>query len=248
MEAHQRDARSWTVMTSACVASWRPTSAPVPSSGTHVPGGLRSTCTRPSSCTAATSWRSSTAGECQALGKRHLHDRPARHPAAAHRRLWLSVRDGSEHMFVTVSPPTPLLKQDGRPPATDSSGTTRHCRHHGWVTFHRYSAGPGKHRWRCKRCVGEAVTRRHQRVKRILVAEAAGGCAVCGYDRTVVNLHFHHVDPAEKAFGVTTASGKSLDAYRAEAAKCVLVCANCHGEIETGLVSSPPPRARFRAA
>jgi cytochrome c553 len=95
--------------------------------------------------------------------------------------------------------------------------------------------------------VGEAVTRRHQKVKRILVEEAGGCCALCGYDRSVVNLHFHHVDPAQKSFGVTTASGKSLAAYRTEAAKCVLVCANCHGEIETGLVASPPPSGRYRA-
>ena len=122
----------------------------------------------------------------------------------------------------------------------------RECAHHGRVPFGLY--GRKRPRWRCKRCVGEAVTRRHQKVKRILVAEAGGCCAVCGYDRTVVNLHFHHVDPAEKSFGVTTASGKSLDAYRAEAAKCVLVCANCHGEIEAGVVSSPPPGARFAPA
>jgi cytochrome c553 len=41
--------------------------------------------------------------------------------------------------------------------------------------------------------------------------------------------------------------GKALAAYRAEALKCVLVCANCHGEIEAGLIQSPPPQARFGA-
>jgi hypothetical protein len=44
---------------------------------------------------------------------------------------------------------------------------------------------------------------------------------------------------------MTMASGKSLDAYRAEAAKCVLLCANCHGEVEAGLVQSPPVGAKF---
>lgn len=44
---------------------------------------------------------------------------------------------------------------------------------------------------------------------------------------------------------MTTASGRSLAAYREEAKKCVLVCANCHGEIETGAITSPPPGARF---
>jgi cytochrome c553 len=101
---------------------------------------------------------------------------------------------------------------------------------------------------RCKRCVGEAVTRRHQRVKRTLVAEAGGCCVVCGYDRTVINLHFHHVDPATKSFSITMARGKSIAAYRDEARKCVLVCANCHGEIEAGLIPSPAPGARYGAS
>ena len=60
---------------------------------------------------------------------------------------------------------------------------------------------------------------------------------ICGYARCLANLHFHHVDPAEKSFAMSMASGKSLAAYREEARKCLLVCANCHGEIEAGLVS-----------
>ncbi len=71
---------------------------------------------------------------------------------------------------------------------------------------------------------------------------------MCGYDRTARNLHFHHVDPATKSFAMTMARGKSLAAYAAEAAKCVLVCANCHGEIEAGLIASPLPGARFSAS
>jgi hypothetical protein len=155
-------------------------------------------------------------------------------------------------VFVGVRPdpkaPIPLLKQAGRPPAQKSTAQIRFCKRHGRVAFHRYSECARGHRWRCKRCVGEAVTRRHQKIKRILVAEAGGCCAICGYDRCFVNLHFHHVVPALKAFGVTVARGKSLDAYRAEARKCVLVCANCHGEIEAGLIASPPPQARFHGA
>ena len=65
---------------------------------------------------------------------------------------------------------------------------------------------------------------------------------MCGYDRTVVNLQFHHVDPATKSLRMSIASGKSLAAYREEAKKCALVCANCHGEIEAGLIPSPPPQ------
>jgi len=89
------------------------------------------------------------------------------------------------------------------------------------------------------------VTRRLQKVKRILVSEAGGRCSVCGYDRCVINLVFHHVDPSLKEFAISTSTGRSLAAYRAEAKKCVLVCANCHGEIEAGVIPSPPPQARW---
>ena len=97
----------------------------------------------------------------------------------------------------------------------------------------------------CTKCTAEAVTRRHQKVKQLLVDENGGCCAVCGYDRTLFNLHFHHVDPATKEYSINMARGKSLAAYRCEATKCVLVCANCHGEIEARLIPSPPPGARF---
>jgi hypothetical protein len=89
------------------------------------------------------------------------------------------------------------------------------------------------------------VTRRHQKVRKILIAEAGGACAVCGYDRCVVSLHFHHVDPATKSFSITAATGKSLATFRAEARKCVLLCANCHGEVEAGLTPSPPAGTRY---
>jgi hypothetical protein len=139
-----------------------------------------------------------------------------------------------------TDPPQPLVVKRGRPPSATSTAEIRVCARHGAIEFHRYSAGRDGVRWRCKRCVGEAVTRRHQRVKRILVEEAGGACAVCSYDRCVVNLHFHHVDPSQKRFEVNMALGKSLDAFREEARRCVLVCANCHGEIEAGLIPSPP--------
>jgi hypothetical protein len=79
----------------------------------------------------------------------------------------------------------------------------------------------------------------------MLVDEAGGCCAVCGYDRAVLNLHFHHVNPAEKSFGLSMGTTKALATYREELGKCVLVCANCHGEIEAGLLVGPPAGATF---
>ncbi len=136
----------------------------------------------------------------------------------------------------------PLVVRDGRPRFDDGKTRLVQCRKHGLVE-HRFFRDGRAGRWRSRRCVGEAVTRRHRKVKQTLVDMAGGACVVCGYDRTLVNLHFHHVDPTGKSFEMSMSRGKSLASYRQEARKCVLVCANCHGEIETGLVPCPPLRS-----
>ena len=149
----------------------------------------------------------------------------------------------------TLEAPIPMRKNPGRPPDHLRQRPVEHrrCPRHGITEFAHYSAGRKRgYRWRCKRCIGEAVTRRLQRIKRMLVDEAGGRCAVCGYDRCIINLHFHHVDPTKKSFAMTVAMGKSIATFRAEAKKCVLVCANCHGEIEAGLIESPPAGAEFK--
>ena len=116
------------------------------------------------------------------------------------------------------------------------------CPVHGLTLFIRR----GEHGFRCRQCRIEAVGRRRREVKRMLVAEAGGACAICGYDRHVGALQFHHLDPESKAFGLAMGGlARSLEIARAEAAKCILVCANCHAEIEGGLAtiaSSSPCR------
>jgi hypothetical protein len=143
-------------------------------------------------------------------------------------------------VFVSENP----YRKLGRPPKPNQSAAVKACPVHGLVVHHLYREGPKK-RHRCKRCVGEAVTRRHRKMKELLVSEFGGGGVVCGYARCVGNLHFHHVDPATKSFEIQMGLGKALDTYRAEAAKCVLVCANCHGEIEACLIPSPPAGSKL---
>ena len=100
---------------------------------------------------------------------------------------------------------------------------------------------PGATSYRCTLCRVEHVTASRRRLKATLVAEAGGCCAVCGYDRHPAALHFHHVEPSEKAFAVSGGPVRSLAAAREEARKCVLLCANCHAAVEAGVQPLPFP-------
>jgi hypothetical protein len=94
----------------------------------------------------------------------------------------------------------------------------------------------GRGYYRCRRCRAERVAQRRRDVKASLVAEAGGRCIVCGYDRYLGALEFHHLDPGEKRLEVNAAgAGISLARLRAEARKCVLLCSNCLAEVENGV-------------
>ena len=113
---------------------------------------------------------------------------------------------------------------------------TRSCADHGETEF----VLEGRSYYRCKRCRVEGVARHRRKLKAMLIADAGGRCCVCGYDRFPCALEFHNLDREDKrleisANGVTL----SLAALRAEARKCVLVCSNCHAEVESGVTKLP---------
>jgi transposase-like protein len=116
------------------------------------------------------------------------------------------------------------------------------CRHHGMTAFILDRRGS----YRCKACRAAAVARRRRKMKEILVAEAGGECSVCHYSRDMRALHFHHVEPELKRHEINArGAGLAIATLRAEAEKCVLVCANCHAELESGIITlAEPDRAR----
>jgi transposase len=117
----------------------------------------------------------------------------------------------------------------------DQPVVIRECRLHGFTAWARAGSGG---RYRCKRCRSEAVSARRRRVKRLLIDEAGGCCILCGYNRYAGALQFHHVDPATKSFALSVQGvARSLEKARVEAAKCVLICANCHAEVEAGIAT-----------
>lgn len=74
--------------------------------------------------------------------------------------------------------------------------------------------------YRCQR-------RRRIARKQRLVELRGGRCEDCGYGVTIAALEFHHRDSKTKEFGVGNFN-RSWERLVAEAAKCDLVCANCH--------------------
>jgi transposase len=125
--------------------------------------------------------------------------------------------------------------------AAGKATVMRRCSRHGLTEF--WLEGRGY--YRCKKCRMDRVSRRRRRIKLILVAEAGGRCALCGYDRCVAALHFHHVDPSTKRFHLSMQGAtRSLASARAEMAKCALLCASCHAEVEAGFAILPAPDTR----
>lgn len=96
----------------------------------------------------------------------------------------------------------------------------------------------------CKECQRLTMRRvlRDGSIKHELADKLGGKCIICGYDRCLRALDFHHRDPHEKEYTMSDlVSWGKLNKERAELelSKCVLLCANCHREIHAGLVQLP---------
>lgn len=78
----------------------------------------------------------------------------------------------------------------------------------------------------------ENLKNRRKRIKEELLEYKGGKCQLCGYQKCSSALDFHHLNPEEKDFSLsTTSSYKNIDKMKQEVDKCILVCANCHREI-----------------
>ena len=144
--------------------------------------------------------------------------------------------------WVRLPPPQPAARLTYRVNPNNALAMKRVCPHHGKTRhIERYGRQTG---WRCCRCASEAVSRRRRKMKAILVAEHGGSCLGCGYNKSDAALQFHHVNPKTKKFRIGASLTKGIDRLRKEAKKCVLVCANCHAEIENGDRKSPKLRTR----
>ena len=87
-------------------------------------------------------------------------------------------------------------------------------------------------RYRCKKCSMNHVLKRRKNLKIMSTEYKGGKCSMCGYDKCIDALEFHHLDPTKKDFSIASSGfTRSWEKIRNELDKCTLVCSNCHKEI-----------------
>ena len=107
------------------------------------------------------------------------------------------------------------------------------CSRHG-ITEHRINGEKRK----CKKC-DYLYTKRYKEKNKLEAISYGGGCCQkCGYDKCIDSLHFHHIDPSKKEFGIFESRPgykkvRNIELLKKEMDKCILLCANCHMEIHS---------------
>jgi hypothetical protein len=85
----------------------------------------------------------------------------------------------------------------------------------------------------------KAVAKRRRKVKLMAIEHKGGKCQICGYSKYPGALDLHHIS-GQKSFGIGDKGyTRSWIKIKEEIDKCILVCANCHREIEGGITQLP---------
>jgi hypothetical protein len=107
--------------------------------------------------------------------------------------------------------------------------------------YHEDTAYRAKH----LQLVKKNKEKNRERMRAILDGAKANGCQLCP-EREPCCMSFHHVNPAEKRFGVGNYGSRqpSLENFIAELAKCICVCENCHRKIHAGVIVLPTDAPR----
>ena len=77
------------------------------------------------------------------------------------------------------------------------------------------------------------------REKQKAVNYAGGKCIICGYNKCLAAMDFHHKNPLEKDGygGGALKSHWTFKKNKTEIDKCILVCVRCHREIHAGVIN-----------
>lgn len=95
-----------------------------------------------------------------------------------------------------------------------------------------YKRGGGGTKSYCPPCY---LRVRFNTMKKKAVAYKGGRCVLCGYDKYIGAMQFHHTDPDKKEFSIGNSYCLSWSSIMKELDKCILACSRCHTEIHGGL-------------
>jgi transcription elongation factor Elf1 len=85
----------------------------------------------------------------------------------------------------------------------------------------------------------KAVAKRRRKIKNLAIEYKGGKCQICGYDKYQRALDLHHIT-GNKEFGIADKGyTRSWEKVKTELDKCILVCANCHRELEAKITQLP---------
>ena len=85
-----------------------------------------------------------------------------------------------------------------------------------------------------KECHQKYINTTIRRDKKLAAISMMGGaCSRCGYSRCLKALEFHHLDRKTKKYNMAKMFvHRGMEEIKEELKKCILVCSNCHKEIE----------------
>ena len=93
--------------------------------------------------------------------------------------------------------------------------------------------GHGRKSWTlCKSCHNSNTIARGRANRRLYIEYMGGKCVICGYNRCDDALEFHH--PAEKDPNFRSIRYWGFEKAKKELDRCVLLCSNCHREVNYG--------------
>lgn len=93
---------------------------------------------------------------------------------------------------------------------------------------YKYTQSGGTTKY-CRSCYERL--RRKNRKERLISEVFSGECEICEYDDCISALSFHHNNPDDKNFQISSDGLlKKWDDIVSEADKCTLLCSNCHSE------------------
>ena len=82
-----------------------------------------------------------------------------------------------------------------------------------------------------------SVNERRVKQKKNIIKVMGGKCQCCGYNKYYGALELHHLNPAQKSFSFSNKTYRAWASLENELKKCILLCANCHREVEAGLIT-----------